>query len=132
MSAIDTVHQFMDAITNHDLAAYRDLCAPDYTLWHSYNQVDMDIEASMRALTMMVTVMPKIEYVDRDIFTVPDGSVIAQYICQGDTILGEPVALYVMLRIYFTSEGLLHRIEEYVDSAQCAVIRRAGESLVAA
>lgn len=129
MSNIASVHRFMDLITARDLEGYQALCAPGYTLWHSYNQVDMDIEASMRALRMMVAAMPEIEYFDRDIFAAPDGTVIAQYVCRGETILGEAVALHVMLRIYFDPDGLIRRIEEYVDSAECAVIRRAGESL---
>lgn len=127
MSNIDTVHKFMDAISNRDLAAYRAMCEPDYKLWHSYNQVDMDIDTSIKALEMMLRAMPVIEYIDRDIFEAADrGSVVAQYICGGSTILDEKVGLYVVLRIYFSERGLLQRVEEYVDSAQCDVIRRAG------
>lgn len=132
MSNIETVHRFMDAITNRDLDAYRALLDPSYTLWHSYNQVDMDVETSMKALQMMIRVMPEIEYVERDIFDAPRGSVIAQYICRGRTILDEPVALHVMLRVFFAESGLIQRIEEYVDSAECIVIRRAGEAKQAA
>ncbi|ALR20400.1 DUF4440 domain-containing protein [Sphingobium baderi] len=131
MSNIDMVHKFMDAVTARDLDAYRALCEPTYTLWHSYNQVDMDIETSVRALQMMIRVMPEIEYIDRDIFEAPRGSVIAQYICRGSTILGEAVALHVMLRIFFSERGLVQRIEEYVDSGECMVIRRAGEAQAA-
>jgi hypothetical protein len=132
MNKIQTVHAFMDAITDRDLDRYRELCAPGYVLWHSYNQVEMDIERSMAALQMMVDVMPEIEYVDRDIFEAPRDSVIAQYICRGSTIADEPVALHVMLRIFFDDAGLLLRIEEYVDSGECMVIRRAGEKRAAA
>lgn len=132
MSNIDMVHKFMDAITNRDLDAYRALLEPSYTLWHSYNQVDMNVETSLKALQMMIRVMPEIEYVDRDIFEAPRGSVIAQYICRGSTTLKEPVALHVMLRVFFSERGLIQRIEEYVDSGECMVIRRAGEAQQAA
>lgn len=132
MKKLETVHAFMDAITERDLDRYRWLCAPGYVLWHSYNQVEMDIERSIAALEMMIQVMPEIEYVDRDIFEAPGDSAIAQYICRGSTILGEPVALHVMLRIFFDRAGLVLRIEEYVDSAECMAIRRAGEARSAA
>jgi len=132
VNKIETVHAFMDAITERDLDRYRKLCAPGYVLWHSYNQVEMDIERSIAALDMMIQVMPEIEYVDRDVFEAPRDSVIAQYICRGSTTLGEPVALHVMLRIFYDDAGLLLRIEEYVDSGECMVIRRAGEARTAA
>src|SRR3546814_18985072 len=116
----------MDAVTDRDLNAYRALCAPDYTLWHSYNQVDMDIETSIRALQMMIRAMPEIEYIDRDIFDAPCNSVIAQYICRGSTILNETVALHVILRIFFSGGRLIRRTEEYIDRGECMVIGHAG------
>jgi ketosteroid isomerase-like protein len=121
----------MDCITQRDLDAFRALLEPDYTLWHSYNQVDMKVDVAINALQLMIRVMPEIEYVDRDLFEAPGNSVVAQYVCRGRTITDQPVALHVMLRVRFSDRGLIRRIEEYVDLAQCLVIRDADRAAAA-
>jgi ketosteroid isomerase-like protein len=132
MSNVQTIHRMMDCITARDLDGFRALCEPEYKLWHSYNQVDMNMEAALNALQMMIRVMPDIEYVERDLFDAPGNTIVAQYICRGRTITDKPVALHVMLRVHFSQRGLIRRIEEYVDSGECMVIREAAQAPAAA
>jgi len=124
--AIETAERMFNAIEARDLQTFRSLLTDDFLLWHSFDQVERDPDQVVSDLTMMLSVVKNVRYVDRKFVAIP-GGIIAQYVHTGTATTGKPVTLHVMLRCYLQGDRI-KRIEEYVDSGECAVILEAAQA----
>jgi ketosteroid isomerase-like protein len=118
--------KLFDAIQARDMATVRSVFTDDVVLWHNFDLAERNLDQIVANLTMMLSVVKDVRYVDRDFIAIP-GGIVGQYVHRGMAITGKPVALHVMLRFYLAG-GLIKRIEEYVDSGECAVIHEAAKA----
>lgn len=117
-------HKMFDAIAANDMKTFRTLFTEDFVLWHSFDLVERKLEQVVSDLSMMLSVVKNVNYVDREFFDIPNG-IVGQYRHTGTAITGKPVTLHVMLRFHLAADGRIRRIDEYVESTECAVIMEA-------
>jgi ketosteroid isomerase-like protein len=118
-SSVDQiVDRFLRAIERADVDAVLAMYAPDATIWHNFDQVDMSPQDNARQLTWFTRRLSGMRYDDvrRVQF---DGGVIQQHVLRGTAPNGDRVEVHAMLRIEVVGDRIT-RIEEYLDPAQAA------------
>jgi ketosteroid isomerase-like protein len=92
---------------------------PDAVLWHNFDEVEAPLASAWDTFAAFRAVLPDVRFDEiREVVAGGDRS-IAQYVFTAT--LPDGSILRVPACAVFTEErGLLHRVEEYVDSAQVA------------
>ena len=113
--------RFFAAIERGDVEAVAAYYHPDVRVWHNYDQLDQEREANLAVLAWLGRHVEGLRYEDvrRDI--VADGFV-QQHVLRGATESGEPLEVPAMMRVTLR-DGLIVRIEEYLDTAQTEALR---------
>lgn len=121
--ANSVVDKFLEAITSGEIDAVRAAYHPDAQIWHNFDQVDQTVEENLATLGWLLTVMPERRY--EDIVRQPiEGGLVQQHVLRGTTSKGLPVEIVACLFVFLDQEGLIVRIEEYVDTGQSSVLRQ--------
>lgn len=121
---LDFAERFVGAIQTGDTATVRACYAPDAKLWHNTDGIEQTVDQNMKVLDWFIRTLPDRNYrvVRREALkdgflqqhvleaTLPDGTKWAMDAC-------------VVVRI---ENGLITRLDEYLDSAQGAALRTFG------
>lgn len=107
------------AITQGDVAAVAALWADDVTVWHTGDERDSDKARALKVIRWYVgaTTYRHYEVLDRQVF---DGGFVQQHILRCTNTRGEDVDLRVCLIVKVGDDGLIRRIDEYLDPADLA------------
>ncbi|APE16042.1 nuclear transport factor 2 family protein [Mycolicibacterium pallens] len=107
------------AITDGDVDAVAALWSDDVTVWHTGDERDSDKTRALKVIRWYVgaTTYRHYEVLDRQVF---DGGFVQQHILHCTSIRGEDVALRVCLVVKIGDDGLIRRIDEYLDPADLA------------
>ncbi len=107
------------AITDGDVDAVAALWSADVTVWHTGDERDSDKTRALKVIRWYVgaTTYRHYEVLDRQVF---DGGFVQQHILHCTSIRGEDVALRVCLVVKIGDDGLIRRIDEYLDPADLA------------
>jgi ketosteroid isomerase-like protein len=119
--------RFFDAIERGDLATVRDCYTADATIWHNHDEVDQALAEHLAVLAWMAGNLRDLRYGDRRRI-VHDGGVVHQHVLTATLPDGRRFRLLAMLRLDMVDDdGVLRiaRLEEYLDTAQLAVLRTA-------
>jgi len=118
---LDIARRFAAASRDGDAEAFRTLCAPDVATWHNFDELDVDIERSLKAGAWLRRTVP--DLVSTDIAVLPTSrGFVMQSILTG-TAPGGPLRLHSCLVVTVDDNGLVTRIEEYLDTGQTAPLR---------
>lgn len=121
---LDFAERFVGAIQTGDTATVRACYAPDAKLWHNTDRIEQTVDQNMKVLDWFIRTLPDRNYrvVRREALadgflqqhvleaTLPDGTRWSMDAC-------------VVVRI---EDGLITRLDEYLDSAQGAALRTFG------
>jgi ketosteroid isomerase-like protein len=121
---LDLADRFLTAVETGDLDAVRAIYAPHAKIWHNVDGVEQTVEQNLRVLGWFARTLPNRRYrvlrreATRDGFfqqhaveaVLPDG-----------TEWKMPACLVVTVR-----DGRITRLDEYLDSAQAAVLQTIG------
>lgn len=112
---------FVDAIERGDIEAVRAIYAPHARIWHNFDQVEQNVTDNLAVLAYLSRTVSgrRYEEIRR---TVLDDGFVQQHVLRGDAPGGR-LELPAMLRVW-VSDGRITRLDEYLDSAQVAVLRR--------
>jgi ketosteroid isomerase-like protein len=111
---------FFRAIEDGDVGTIRDLYAPDAVVWHNYDMVEQTIDDNVRVLQWMASKVDGRRYEEVRRVILDDGFV-QQHVLRGQAPGGR-LEMPAMMRVWVAA-GRVTRIEEYLDSAQAAVLR---------
>lgn len=106
------------AIEAGDVDAVAELYDPDVVVWHNTDGAEQRRDVNLRVLRWLVRTLPERRYTDRRLSTTDTGFV-AQHVLRGATTDGREVAIPACI-VATCRDGLVTRIEEYVDSAHVA------------
>ncbi len=115
--------RFFSAIEAGDVAAVADCYTDDVEVWHNFDQLDQPKRANLAVLTWLTTNVRNVRYDEIRRLFFEDGFV-QQHVLRGTAPSGAALEVPAMMRI-FVRDSRIHRIEEYLDSAQAAVLRAA-------
>jgi ketosteroid isomerase-like protein len=116
---LEAADRLFTAITGGDIEAVATLWSDDITVWHQGDERDSDKARALKVIRWYVgvTTYRHYEVLDRQVF---DGGFVQQHILHSTTVRGEQVALRVCLVVKFGADGLIRRIDEYLDPAELA------------
>jgi ketosteroid isomerase-like protein len=123
MTPEDSLVRLIDAIVAGDPDAVRAAYHPDARIWHNFDQVEQTVDENIATLTWFIRAMPERRYEDVVRHTI-DGGMVQKHVVRGTAANGAEVELPACLFVQVDDDGLITRIEEYVDSAQAAVLSR--------
>jgi ketosteroid isomerase-like protein len=94
--------------------------APGAVIWHNNDGVEQTVEQNAKVLRRISERVTDREYTERRI-QLFDGGVVQQHVLRGTNVRsGEPVELHACVVVSVNEDGLITRLDEYIDSAEAA------------
>jgi len=121
---LDFAERFVGAIQSGDTATVRACYAPDAKLWHNTDNIEQTVDQNMKVLDWFIRTLPDRNYrvVRRE--ALADGF-LQQHVLEATLPDGRKWAMdaCVVVRI---ENGVIVRLDEYMDSAPAAALRAFG------
>ena len=114
--------RFFAAISAGDVEGVRSCYDSSVAVWHNYEPGEQALEANLAVLGWLGRHVTDLRYDDIRRIVLDDGFV-QQHVLRGTADWGLAIEVPAMLRV-FVADGRIHRIEEYLDTAQTAELRR--------
>lgn len=113
--------RFLAALEGQDREAVRAFYAPQAKIWHNFDDVEETPEQNLRRFDWLARRVPRRHYrlVRREML--PDGW-LQQHVLEATLPDGRPFRLFACCVIR-VQNGLITRLDEYLDPAQAAVLR---------
>jgi ketosteroid isomerase-like protein len=108
------VNDMFAAIERGDIDTVRRCMAPDALTWRNHNEAEDDVDAVVALLAHLCANSTRRAYEDRRMTTVGSPAFL-QHTVTATFRSGQLLRLPVMMRVQVNSDGLVQRIEEYVD-----------------
>lgn len=123
MHAVAVAHEFFDAISRGDPAAFLQMCTADAVVWHNYDRADTPIQSIAQGLARTASVLNGYSYAYRRYTPLPDGA-LAQHNLTGTLPDGRLLDVPMIVRLYLR-DSRIFRMEEYLDRQDIAVLASA-------
>jgi ketosteroid isomerase-like protein len=114
-STDELVAAFDTAITGKDADAFVAALAPGAIVWHNYDRKEIDARENMGAIAMLSQLVDELE--NEHVLLAPiDNGFVLQFVTRGKVRSnGNPFEMQNCLIVTTTDDGLIRRIDEYVD-----------------
>ncbi len=121
---LDFADRFVGAIQSGDVATVRACYAPDAKLWHNSDGIEQTVDQNMKVLDWFIRTLPDRNYrvVRREALS--DGF-LQQHVLEATLPDGTKWAMDACCVIKI-EDGLIVRLDEYLDSAKSAELRQFG------
>ena len=111
----ELVAAFDDAITGKDADAFVTALAPGAVVWHNYDRKDVDARENMTAIAMLGQLVDALDNEHGRPIPTDDGFVL-RFVTRGTVrTTGTPFEMQNCIFVTTTADGLIERIDEYVD-----------------
>jgi uncharacterized protein len=113
---------FIAAIEEGNISRLYELCSKDVVIWHNDDDREVPLDHVARILSWLSTHVRQLRYADvrRRVFA---GGYLQQHTLTGIAPSGDDLHVPACLVVQ-VANGLITRIEEYLDSAAVEVLRR--------
>jgi ketosteroid isomerase-like protein len=118
---LDLADRFFAAIPKGDLEAVRAIYAPDAQIWHNNDQATQSVEENLQVLAWVTKNIAGLRYEEIRRHVTPSGFV-QQHVLRGTAPNGKPLEIPACI-LCNVKNGRITRLDEYLDSAQVAVLR---------
>ena len=114
-STDELVAAFDTALTGKDADAFVAALAPGAIIWHNHDRKEVDARENMAAIAMLGQLVDELE--NEHVLLAPiDNGFVLQYVTKGKVRSnGNPFEMQNCLVVTTTDDGLIRRIDEYVD-----------------
>ncbi|HVY86443.1 MAG TPA: nuclear transport factor 2 family protein [Caulobacterales bacterium] len=116
--------RFVGAIQRGDVEATRACYAPDAKLWHNTDHIEQTVDQNMKVLEWFIHTLPDRYYRVLRREALPDGF-MQQHVLEATLPDGTKWSMDACVVIRM-KDGLITRLDEYLDSAQSAQLRKFG------
>ncbi len=120
---LELARRFVGAIERGDTEAVRACYHPDARIWHNDDGVEQTVDENLRVLSWMVRTLPSRHYDVSRLDALPDGFVqqhVLRTTLPGGGTWELPACVVVRVQ-----DGLIVRLDEYLDSARVAELTAA-------
>jgi len=104
-----------------DPDAQQAVYAPGAVVWHNFDEIELDAQDATKNGAWLKRTVPDLAYEDQPVVPTATGYV-ARSVLTG-TAPGGPLRLHSCLVVTLDDDGLITRIDEYLDTAQSRVLR---------
>ena len=121
---LDFAEKFVGAIQSGDVATVRACYAPDAKLWHNSDRIEQTVDQNMAVLDWFIKTLPDRNYrvIRREALS--DGF-LQQHVLEATLPDGTAWSMDACCVIKIEN-GLIIRLDEYLDSAQAKALRAFG------
>ena len=116
--------KFVGAIQSGDTATVRACYAPDAKLWHNTDNIEQTVDENMKVLDWFIAKLPDRNYRVLRREALPDGF-LQQHVLEATLPDGTPWKMSACCIIKM-QDGLIVRLDEYLDSAEGKALRAFG------
>lgn len=109
------VSRMLDAIEQGDTETLRSCFTADAQAWHNNDEIEQNVDDVIALISHLCAVSTSRTYKDRRIATVGSQAFI-QHILTAELRSGRQLRMPAMMRLVINPEGLVERLEEYLDS----------------
>jgi ketosteroid isomerase-like protein len=120
-SNLDLCDRLFSAIMRGDIEAVRGIYAPDAVIWHNDDKTAQAPEQNLRVLGWVTRNVKDLRYEEIRRHETPAGFV-QQHVLRGIAPNGTPIEVPACI-VCEVRDGRITRLDEYLDSAQTAVLR---------
>lgn len=120
-SNLDLCDRLFSAIMRGDIEAVRGIYAPDAVIWHNDDKTAQAPEQNLRVLGWVTRNVKDLRYEEIRRQETPAGFV-QQHVLRGIAPNGTPIEVPACI-VCEVRDGRITRLDEYLDSAQTAVLR---------
>jgi len=120
---IELAKRFVGAIERGDVDEVRACYHPDGKVWHNIDGIEQSIDDNLRVLGWMVRALPERRYRVLRLQALPDGF-LQQHVLEAALPNGGTWSLDACV-IVQVRDGLIVRLDEYLDSGQVAQLTAA-------
>ena len=111
----EIVDAFDDAITGKNADAFVAALAPGAVVWHNHDRKEVDARENMAAVAMLGQLIDGLENEHIHLASIDDGFML-QFATRGTVkSSGNPFEMQNCLIVRTNADGLITRIDEYVD-----------------
>ncbi|MGI4876726.1 MAG: nuclear transport factor 2 family protein [Janthinobacterium lividum] len=121
---LDFAEKFVGAIQSGDVATVRACYAPDAKLWHNTDRIEQTVDQNMAVLDWFVRTLPDRNYRVVRRVALADGF-LQQHVLEATLPDGTAWSMDACCVIKI-KDGLITRLDEYLDSAQGKALRSFG------
>jgi ketosteroid isomerase-like protein len=121
---LDFARRFIGAIQSGDVETVRASYAPDAKIWHNHDGIDQTVDQNMKSMGWFIRKIPGRNYRVLRIEALKDGYV-QQHVLEATLPDGTRWAMPACVVIKLEN-GLIARLDEYLDSAQAAALSAFG------
>ena len=121
---LDLAERFVGAIQSGDTATVRACYAPDAKLWHNNDGIEQTVDQNMKVLDWFIRTLPDRNYrvIRREALS--DGF-LQQHVLEATLPDGQKWTMDACC-VVKVKDGLIVRLDEYIDSAQSGALRAHG------
>ena len=112
--------RFAATSRDNDGEAYAAMCAPGAVTWHNFDDVEVTTEQTIGTVAWLHRKVPDLWWTDVATSPTPTGFV-SQTIMSG-TAPGGALRVHSCVVVTLDDDGLVSRVEEYLDPTQTAVL----------
>jgi uncharacterized protein len=113
--------RFAEASRTNDAVAYAAMCAPEALTWHNFDDLEVTTEQTIGTIAWLHRTVTDLTWTDVSLLPTPNGWV-SQTIMTG-AAPGGPLRVHSCVIVTLDDDGLVTRVEEYLDPRQTAVLR---------
>jgi ketosteroid isomerase-like protein len=120
--SLEIADRLFKAIERGDVGAIGELYAPQTKIWHNFDGVEQSVDENLAVLKWVIANIAEIAYTEIKRQPTPTGFV-QQHVLRGRMkSSGKEVAIPACI-VCIVEGGRITRLDEYLDSAQTAVLR---------
>lgn len=120
-ATLELADRFFTAIPKGDLETVRAIYAKDAAIWHNDDQATQSVEQNLRVLAWVTKNIRDLRYEEVRRHVTASGFV-QQHVLRGIAPNGQPLEVPACI-LCTVRDGRITRLDEYLDSAQVAVLR---------
>jgi ketosteroid isomerase-like protein len=111
----EIVSAFDAALEGRDPDAFVAVLAPGATVWHNHDRTEVDARDNMAAIAMLSQIVDGLA-IDHPLLAPIDGGFVLRFVTRGTVKAnGKPFEMHNCLIVTTTDDGLVSRLDEYVD-----------------
>ncbi len=121
---LEFAERFLGAIQSGDTATVRACYAPDAVIWHNNDNREQSVDRNMRSLDWFIQHLPDRNYRVLRREALKDGFMqqhVLEATLPGGVAWSMPACVIVRMK-----DGLIVRLDEYLDSAHAAALQNVG------
>lgn len=112
--------RFAAASRENDAEAYAALCTASSVTWHNFDGLEVPTDTTVRTVAWLHRTVPDLAWTDVALHPTPTGFV-SQTVMTG-TAPGGALNVHSCVVVTLDDDGLVARVEEYLDPGQTAVL----------